>query len=91
MGTIIGFILFFVYATLIFFINKFKILFFVFIFNIFLIFIFKINIKKIILFLFKLLPFIIFTMILNIIFSDMISRNIYWGKINFSLPSYIYF
>ena len=85
MGSIIGFILFLIYASLIFFIKKFEILFIIFIFNIFFMIIFKINFKNMILFLLKLLPFIIFTAILNIIFGDLISRNIYWNKIDFDL------
>lgn len=73
MITVIAFILFLIYATSIFFIKKFEILFLVFIFNIFLMIIFKINSKKTIVFLLRLLPFIIFTVILNIIFSDLIN------------------
>ena len=73
MITVLVFILFLIYATVIFFIKKFEILFLVFILNIIFMIIFKINLKNAVKFLIKLLPFIIFTVILNIIFSNFVS------------------
>lgn len=64
-------ILFIVYASLIFFINEYLGLAIIFFINIFLMIILKVNAKKTFLFCIKMLPFILFTVLINLLLSDL--------------------
>lgn len=70
MLTVIIFVAFLIYTSLIFFIKTNIYLFIILLINIILMIILKINIKKTLIFLIKIFPFIIFTSVLNIIFTD---------------------
>lgn len=87
----IGFILFLIYTSLIFFVKNISLLMLILAINIMLMFIFKINVKNAGFFIIKLLPFIIFTSVLNILFGNLEFGILCRNKINFSLSYYIYF
>ncbi len=71
MLTVVGFIVFLIYASLIFFIKAKELLLLSLFINIILMLIFKINLKKAAIFILKLLPFILFTVILNVLFGSL--------------------
>lgn len=71
MKNLIKFILFLIYTVGIFFINNYLVLGMIAIFNIILMIVIKINIKSAGSNLIKLLPFILFTVIVNILFADL--------------------
>lgn len=72
MGATIGFILFLIYTTLIFFIKSYFLLGIVLIINLFLMIIFRISFKNTLLFIFKLMPFILFTAVFNMLFEEIL-------------------
>ncbi len=71
MKNVIKFILFLIYTISIFFIKNYILLSLIFIINISLMIISKINISKVVNNLIKIMPFILFTIIINIIFVDL--------------------
>lgn len=91
MITVIGFILFFIYTSLIFFVKNISLLVIILAINIMLMLIFKIRAKNVTFFIVKLLPFIIFTSVLNILLGNLERGILCRDKISFSLPYYIYF
>lgn len=72
MGATIGFVLFLIYTSLIFFIKSYFLLGIVLIINLFLMLIFKVSLKNTFEFIFKLMPFILFTAVFNMIFEDVL-------------------
>ena len=75
MKNVIRFLLFIIYSTIIFFLPNNKFILFFIVFNIFVMFINKIQLQKVIIKNIKVLPFIVFTFIINIIFSFIITPN----------------
>lgn len=72
MGATIGFILFLIYTTLIFFIKSYFLLGVVLIINLFLMIIFKVSFKNAFEFIIKLMPFILFTAVFNMLFDSVL-------------------
>lgn len=91
MITVIGFILFLIYTSLIFFVKNISLLMLILAINIMLMLTFKINAKNAVFFIIKLLPFILFTSVLNVLFGNIEFGILCRYQVSFGLPYYIYF
>ena len=74
MLAVIGFILFIIYTSWIFFIKSYFVLGIVLLINVILMLILRINFRDTILFLAKILPFILFTVVINVLLSSFYNR-----------------